>query len=890
MHKIRYSALYKYGIQVFCVFIIYKPGRLRGALYSILFIIVIVILKACSSEKNSWTSKAYHNTTAHYNGYYYARDEIQKIEKTIWASLSDDYNRILRLYPGIDTALAKSYDKEIQETIKMASVAIQRHPNSKWVDDCYILVGKARLYSLDFGNATQTLKYVNTKSKDPDAKHAAIIQLIRTFTEHREYNNGQAAIDFLQKEDLSKTNKKNMLLEKAYFYQEQGDYDNMVRSLSEVAPMLRKKDRPGRIYFIIGQVYQKLGFESEAYNYYKKCLSTNPEYEVDFYARLYLAQVTEISRSKSVNAALKSFRKLLKDSKNKEFKDKIYYEMGLFELKQKNLQDAITNFNKSVREGSNKRVDGEAYLRLGEIYYDTLHQYELSQAYYDSATKALPLDYEGYEDIKARQEILDEFVKNLKTITWQDSLLTLSSLDSVGLRALIDSAYQAKKLLAEKNAGKKKRRQNRVEILSNTNNIFDTGEGNSNDETTDWYFGNPSAMSLGQTEFRRIWGDVPLEDNWRRSLRSTSTATVSNSAPDGSAPAADQKTAPDAAPADPVGAEYARVSQQIPRTDDQKKEALKKIEDAYFNVGDIYYFKLLENDNAVVYFNKVLQRFPDTEYEAEILYRLYLIYKDTDPSKSEQYATQLKSEHPNSTFAKTLDNPDYLKESIITTEKQKTLYKTAYEYYQAREDSAAAIVIKEAMAMGNTAFTPTMKLLQILIAGRTEDINQYEFMLDQFSKENAGTEAGSYAAKLLEASRNLKARLEVQKGIQYIRSLEEPHYFILVYRNDEGMGSTGSTVLGRFNQNNFSELKLKTSNLALNDEYTLTLVDELPRISSALEYMKTFNEKLPTLTELRNHKFHSFVITKDNFDIFYRTKGLDEYLQFFEKNYPAENN
>ena len=137
---------------------------------------------------------------------------------------------------------------------------------------------------------------------------------------------------------------------------------------------MKKKDRPGRIYFIIGQVYQKLGFESEAYNYYKKCLSTNPEYEVDFYARLYLAQVTEISRSKSVNAARKSFRKLLKDSKNKEFKDKIYYEMGVFEFKQKNLNEAIANFNQSIREGNNKRIDGEAYLRLGEIYYDTLAQ------------------------------------------------------------------------------------------------------------------------------------------------------------------------------------------------------------------------------------------------------------------------------------------------------------------------------------------------------------------------------------------------------------------------------------------------------------------------------------------------------------------------------------
>lgn len=889
MNKIRDSGPFKYGIEFFCVLPFHKYSRLRGVVNYILFVAIIVGLKACSSEKNTWTSKAYHNTTSHYNGYYYAREEIKKIEKTIWSSLTDDYNRILRLYPKLDTALAKSYDKETQETIKMASLAIQRHPNSKWVDDSYILVGKARLYSLDFGNAIQTLKFVNTKSKEPDSKHQAIIQLIRTFTEHAEYNNAQAAIDFVQKADLSKSNKKDLLLQKAYFYQEQGDLDNMVRNLSEVAPLLKKKDRPGRIYFIIGQVYQKLGFESEAYNFYKKCLATNPEYEVDFYARLYLAQVTEISRSKSVNAARKSFRKLLKDSKNKEFKDKIYYEMGVFELKQKNLDEAIVNFNRSVREGSNKQVDGESYLRLGEIYYDTLHQYELSQAYYDSATKALPVDYEGYATIKARQEILDEFVKNLRTITWQDSLLRLSSMDTASLRAMIDSVYQAKKALAAKQAGKKKRKFNRVEILSNSNNVFSTGDDGGNDETADWYFGNPSAMSIGQTEFKRIWGQIPLEDNWRRSLRSSSTSVTVSNVPDGSAPVGEKKPDEEAAPADPVGADFARINQQIPRTDSTKREALKKIEDAYFNVGDIYYFKLKEIDNAVTYFNKVLERFPETEYAPEILYRLYLIFKESDPAKSEQYASQLRREHPNSTFAKTLDNPDYIKESLLAVEKQKTMYKSAYEYFLAKDYTASSRVLNEAMAMGPTSFTPALRLLQILIVGKTEDISSYQLMLQQFSKENVGSEAGTYATKLLSASHELQQRQETQRGIQYIRSLEEPHYFVMVYRNDENMGSTPNMVLERFNASNFKDLNLKTSNLALNDEYTLTLVDELPRISSALEYMKTFTEKLPSLTGLTSHKFHSFVITKDNFDIFYRTKGLDEYIQFFERNYPSEN-
>lgn len=102
------------------------------------------------------------------------------------------------------------------------------------------------------------------------------------------------------------------------------------------------------------------------------------------------------------------------------------------------------------------------------------------------------------------------------------------------------------------------------------------------------------------------------------------------------------------------------------------------------------------------------------------------------------------------------------------------------------------------------------------------------------------------------------------------------------------MGNRPSAVLERFNQNYFKELKLRTSNLVLNDDYIITLVAELPRVSSAIEYVRTFNEKLPTFTELRNHKFNNFVITKDNFDIFYRTKGLDEYLYFFEKNYPSE--
>jgi tetratricopeptide (TPR) repeat protein len=863
-------------------------------LLNIVALLAIVFLYACSAERNTWTSKAYHNTTAHYNGYYYAREELKNFEIRLWESMQDDHNRILRLFPGVDSSLAKANEKELEEAIKMASIAIQRHPNSHWVDDCYLLVGQARLYSLDWGNAIQTYKFVNTKSKDPDARHRAIIGLIRTFTEHREYNNGQAAIDYLQKQKLNKTNRKNFALAKAYFYQEQGNLDYMVRSLAQAENLLRKKDKPGRIYFIIGQVYQKLGFESEAYQFYKKSIATNPEYEIDFYARLYMAQVTEISRSRNVAAARKSFRKLLKDGKNKDFQDKIYYEMGMFELKQKNLNEALAHFNRAVRAGKSRQIDGEAYLRLGEIYYDTLRQYALSQAYYDSAINSLSPDYENYAEVKARQEVLDEFVTNLNIIQYQDSLLKLASLDSAAIYKIIDSTYQEKRRLAELEAKKKKKRSGRVQIVSNrAADVFgldsEDGAPIASQESGDWYFYNPSAMSMGQSEFRRVWGDIQPEDNWRRSQRSVSSSISrrpTNTPVQGNTSGAET---PEATPADPVAIEFNRLNTQIPRTEEQKKAALSKIEEAYFKVADIYNFKLFETNNAVASYTTLLNRFPDSQFEAEVLYRLYLIYKETDPARSEEYGQRLKTGHPGSTFAKILVNPNYLEESSQALREQESFYKTAYEQYQEGRFNASLGTLDKAMDIGSTSFTPQLELLRILIAGRTEDVAVYQYQLDQFVKKYPDTPTGNYAKKLLETSQEFLKDQEKRKGIQYIRSFEEPHYFVMVYKKTENMGNKPTLALEKFNSLYFGELKLKTSNLVLSDDYTITLVADLPRVTSAIEYVHTFRDKLSTLTELRNYKFHNFVITKDNFDIFYRTKGLDEYIYFFEKNYPLEN-
>lgn len=840
----------------------------------------------CSVEQNTFTADVFHNLAAHYNGFYYAREKTREVEKLLLKNQDDDHNQILRLFPKLDTTLAKSYSKDTDEIIKMASISIQRHPNSQWVDDNYIQVGLARLYACDFVNAIQTFKYVNTKSRDPYIRHVALVNLMRTFIEQGEFERAEEVFHFLEKEKLEKNIQKRLYLEKAYFYQLKGDYDNMVRNLTHADSLLKKQDRKGRIYFIIGQVYQKIGFESEAYNYYRKCLTTNPDYEIDFFARLNMAQVAKLDDKRDVRTVRKQFNKLLADSKNQEFKDKIYFEMGEFERKQNNLKEAIADYKLSAHAGKNKRIQGTAFLRLGQLHFDSLKKYSLAKAYYDSAITALPKDFENYANIKKRQEVLGDFVKYTETITWQDSLLLMASMDSSTLRKQLDSVVASKKKV-ETGRKKKKRADNQGDGNGPANNPFFNNPDANQDQPIDWYYGNASAVALGQSEFTRVWGSIPLDDNWRRSSKTGATSSGPEAASAKQNGEGGNKGSDNGGGA-PKEDEVGKVLAQLPLTEDQKKTSLSLIEDAYFHLGDLYYFQLGEKDNAAISYRSLLDRFPGSEHEPEVLYKMYLISREKN-DHPELYASQLKEKYPNSTFTRILINPDYLKESSIAAEKQKLIYKEAYANYQSGNLRAAQEKINQAIKEGDTGFSQQLELLQILITGKTEDISKYQYELGEYVKKYPDGSLKPYAEQLLAASKALQEKIEKAKGIRFIASFKEPHYFVIVYKLADKITDPVSAGIESFNKSEFKELKLNNSNLTLNDEFALTMVTQFTDHEAALIYFEKFNTQAVLAKPFALYKFYTFVITKDNFDIFYRTKALDEYLTFFDRNYKPKN-
>lgn len=860
-------------------------------LISICSVAALLVLGACASHKKNFFSKTYHNTTAKYNAYFIAKEDIREVEEAIITSHKNNYNKILGVFHDIDSSTIDGVRGQLEDAIVKASLSIQRHENSNWVYPSYYLVGKARYYGGDFVNAIETFKYINKHGEDKDIRHEALVSLMRTFIDYDEHSNAIAVADFLRKENLNKENMRQLLLTKAYLHHIREDYDNMVRNLSQAVEIEPKKKNNARQYFILGQVYQHLGFDGEAYNNYKKCLKSSPEYELSFYAKLNLAQVTQLDQKVDLKKIRNYFEKLLKDDKNREFVDRIYYEMAKFEIKHNDPDLAVEYLKSSIASSvNNPRQKGYSYLKLGELNYELFKDYELAQAYYDSTVSVLPQDEERFEEIKERSEILTEFVQQLQTIQLQDSLLALSEMNSPELQALLDKVVEEQEQI-EKELKREERRLARQSNSTGSGNMAGRGfanpfgvDENSPTEGDSWYFYNLSAVASGRSQFLSRWGNRPLEDNWRRSQKQATLAIT----PDENLDVVDSVSTEEVVEEEIFDDEdkTAALKATIPFSDEAKAESLKQIEDAYFKLGSIYNFQLDEKDNAIRTFEKLLDRFPGSEYEPETLYLLYLTYKPTDETKSERFKDRLTSIYPKSIYAKLAINPNYREESNETAQRLQRLYKIAYDYYMQEDFNQAKLLVSRGLQQyPDNEFSDKLRILGILIDGKIEGQYKYQYELQQFIENYPESKYVDYANSLLASSRDFKTKELQRKGAKYFTYFDQPHFFIFVYPNLGSYSELIPSLIENFINDNYGELNLKTGNLNLNEGFSMVLVNKFETKDDAMKFYKEFNLAELMFPQAENVTFENFVITEDNFQILYQTKKTENYLKFFKEKY-----
>ncbi len=124
------------------------------------------MLASCVTQKKkdeqdlSLIGKWYHNTTAHYNGYFNAEELYKESLAQLNEQNQNNFNEVLPVYPFLEIdnpqAVADQLDKATEKLARVVSL----HRQSKWTDDCYLLVGKAQYLKQDYESAEETFRYL----------------------------------------------------------------------------------------------------------------------------------------------------------------------------------------------------------------------------------------------------------------------------------------------------------------------------------------------------------------------------------------------------------------------------------------------------------------------------------------------------------------------------------------------------------------------------------------------------------------------------------------------------------------------------------------------------------------------------------------------------------
>ena len=126
-------------------------------------LLILGLLTGCTVKKSrsdlSPLGEFYHNTTAHYNGYFNANELLMASILSLEGQQEDNYNQLLPVYKYLEVENPQSVAQDLDLAIEKVSVVVNLHRYSKWTDDCYLLFGKAKYLKQDYESAEEAFRF-----------------------------------------------------------------------------------------------------------------------------------------------------------------------------------------------------------------------------------------------------------------------------------------------------------------------------------------------------------------------------------------------------------------------------------------------------------------------------------------------------------------------------------------------------------------------------------------------------------------------------------------------------------------------------------------------------------------------------------------------------------
>jgi tetratricopeptide (TPR) repeat protein len=233
-------------------------------------LLFVLVVSGCSTTRDGLLYRAYHNTHAKYNGFFYAKEAMAEAEVILTEDYKENWDEILPIFPPVDETTAQQVYPLMERAIEKCTNVVDKHTMSpsrrdqkdmkrpelnKWIDDNYDIIARAHLIKGEKEKALEIFQYLVRTLDYPDAQAWSNAWMARTYMA---MDDRVRANNTLIK--AAQINRVEDPAVRAYVYQvyadfhlKNGDVEAAIGMLEKALKYIEKEKDSARTLFILAQ-------------------------------------------------------------------------------------------------------------------------------------------------------------------------------------------------------------------------------------------------------------------------------------------------------------------------------------------------------------------------------------------------------------------------------------------------------------------------------------------------------------------------------------------------------------------------------------------------------------------------------------------------------------
>ncbi|WP_299527898.1 hypothetical protein [uncultured Lutibacter sp.] len=709
--------------------------------------LVVFFVVGCSTKKDAFLNRSFHSTTTKYNVLYNGNEALRigliklnsNYEDNYWERLPIEPLKVdVLALPGMESDVDDS-PKEFERAEEKAVKAVQKHSmliarqeRNNQIDNAYLLLGKSRYYSKRFVPALEAFNFVILNYPKADLINETRIWQAKTLVR---LQNEEQAIDnlknLLKNKELNKEIKESAHTAIAMAYLNLDSLQQVTNHLNKAVLTTENFEQTARNLFVLGQIYREKNLIDSSNVSFQKLINFKKS-PFKYKIHAHIEKAKNISTKEEKLATIQIFKKLIKDRDNRPYLDQLNYHLGLL-VKEDNSEKAITYFKQSLQHSSKNDFQKElTFEALGNSFFDKT-SFLNAGAYYDSILQITQSNNtKRVRGIKRKRDKLNDVIFYENISKRNDSILKLVAMSGEE-REIFFSDYivtlraKDKEKQAKISADLKRAKQSQKKLVQ----LDNTGK---------WYFYNIQTVLFGKEEFKALWGNRPLEDNWR----STSKTIVN----------VNNELSVENLKVVEVGSvkryEVWYYTDEIPTSKAKIDSIIAERNSAYFNLGVIYKEQFKELELSTHKLDTLLTFNPVSTIVLPAKYHLYKTYNSQNNSKANSLKEDIIKDYPDSKYAKIILNPNksITEEAELTSEDEYALV-----FYEYKDELFDSVIEKSTIAIhkyDGEKIISKFELLKAYAIGKKDGLIAFKEALDFVAMNYPNTEEGKKALEVIE--------------------------------------------------------------------------------------------------------------------------------------------